>query len=125
MVQLICSTFFSQTNHLSITHMDIFKSILKIMLFVALVLSLGQLQLGQHTVGAHFLTQVENGSRWAGRQIVSTKWFAGLQLPDFLLKWLEPKADSAPSKRRTQNEAVPEESISKADREAMLRLLKE
>lgn len=93
------------------------KSLLKTLCFIALILFVGQIQLGKHTIGKHFVTGVKSGCIWGGKKLGETKWFSGIRLPEFIHKWFETKAPPSRS-------IVEGERFSPSDREAMLRILK-
>ena len=104
--------------------MGTFKYLLKVIGFFSLTLAIGQIRAGSGTVGSQFLTGVENGTRWTGQQILEAKWMAGVNVPEFLIKWIQSSNTPKPE-RHAEIDRESHETISGVDRRAILRLLKE
>ncbi len=105
--------------------MGIIKSVSKHLLYISIILTIGQIPLGSTSLGGQFLTSVGDGTRWVGTSLISAKFMAGVPIPEFLTKWLNQEAETPKKKRQSKIEILSEEQISKNDREAMLQLLKE
>jgi hypothetical protein len=69
--------------------MPLFKTILKNTLWVALILAVGQISIAGKTVGDYFLYGVGRSCVWSGHQVLSTKWLAGMDHPEWLDKLFE------------------------------------
>lgn len=104
------------------------KSILKWILFACLMLWVGQVRVGEKTIGAHFEGQVTKLWNQGRAQVFGTKILADLSNSVPRLKELAPKGapskDRSTEKKRNKKESRPSnEDVSASDRESLLRLL--
>lgn len=104
--------------------MAIIKTIAKILLFISIVLAVGQVSVAHDTVGSHFVQNVKKGTLWTVGQITESKMFSQVPVPDFL-KDLFPKEEpkGKVKKQRRISEAA-EGTFSTADRQEVLKLLR-
>jgi hypothetical protein len=101
--------------------------------FTAVVLLLGQIPLGNRTVGEHFQREVQAGLRWSGDQIRQSHWYGSLSSLPWVGGWFQSSAPAVISvakapppvevKKRTHWNRNEEEKISSEDRESLLQLL--
>src|SRR4051812_40770278 len=109
------------------------KSFLKLAFFTAVVLLLGQIVIGNNTVGARFHRWVSEGWRWGSSHVRQTKVFAGFTAPDIVNHWFHniypPHGGTKfAGKEESQSDQIKERSsdpdgITASDRESLLRLL--
>ena len=107
-----------------------FSSILKALLLSVVVLLLGQIRVGENTIGGHFHDEVKNVCVKGGDRIMQTKFMAGLANTSILSQWVRnvypPKSPAPePEENKSPDQPTPLEadSFSTSDRESILRLL--
>ncbi len=97
------------------------------LLFIFVVLFIGQIKLGPDTVGGHFLTVVKRGFGWGTEQFLKTKLAGTLVGNNVVDKWLnnvQPKPAEATSKvEPPKKESAEGTQITSSDRESILRML--
>lgn len=104
--------------------------ILKILLFITVVLLLGQTTFGGETIAARFQELAKKGFVQGGEQLVHTKLLAGFSGSAVVERWLHnlnPPADKGKSaqpqdKEKDAGSTEPEE-FNPADRDTVLRIL--
>lgn len=104
------------------------KSIAKILLFISIVLALGQITIANETVGSKFVQGVKNSTVWTVTQIAESKMMAGVPLPDFmkdLVSAKEAKESKEPKEKIQKSKRVSEieGEMSRSDRQQVLKLL--
>lgn len=97
-----------------------FKKILKNTLWVGLILSLGQIPIGPKTVGRHFIEGLGNSFIWSGHSLLTTKWLAGMDHPEWLDKLFEVERSPHPEKKNNQPNL---DHLNERDREQVRKIL--
>lgn len=95
-----------------------FKMVLKNILWISLILALGQIPIGNKTIGKHFLDGMGRGVVWSGNQVLTTKWLAGMDHPEWLDSLFEVER-----KEKKQPPQVNMEHLSEKEREQVRKIL--
>src|SRR5262245_20581816 len=94
--------------------MSVLKTFLKVTFFTAVVLLLGQIAVGNSTVGARFQRVVSDGWKWGSSRVRQTKVFAGFTAPDIVNHWFHniypPKGGPKPTGKEDAQEQTNERS---------------
>ncbi len=94
-----------------------FKTVLKNTLWVSLILALGQIPIGSKTIGKHFLDGMGRSFVWSGNQVLTTKWMAGMDHPEWLDKLFEVET------KKEKKSPVSMEHLSEKEREQVRKIL--
>lgn len=100
--------------------MPIFKSILKKVLWVSLILALGQIPIGDKSLGKHFIEGVGRSFVWSGNQALTTKWLAGMDHPEWLDTLFEVNRKEI---RKEKNAPLNMEHLTEKEREQVRKIL--
>jgi len=110
----------------------VFRALLKFIIIVAVILLVGQTKWNGKTVGAQFQKGVKTAWKWGNRKLEDTNILADFTNLSFIKKWVGNDGKSGTRKQKPKNKRahkkpanpVINENITRADREALLRLLK-
>ena len=111
-----------------------FVTLLKYLLFGAVVLLVGQIPLGTSTLGGKFATQMGNACQWSSDQVRDSKMLAGVGDLSFVERWWKSAVPSVRKHAATRKEIVERtmesksddkdaDGVSQADRDALIQLL--
>lgn len=105
------------------------RTILKTAFFVLVVLLLGQITVGNETVGQKVESQTLNATRWAGTTLSRSAWFASVAWPQWLVElFAQEKPGKVPTRGKSSKSSPTrsepdEEGISGKDRSLIEQLL--
>ena len=103
-------------------------SVLKFLVFASIVLLFGQIRVGRSTVGEVFHANVARFYQWSSRKLIESNMISSLGDTMIVKRWFGNPVETRPDfwgLHRTPSEVgtLPEEDISEADRDSILRLL--
>ncbi len=96
-----------------------FKKVAKNTLWVALILTLGQIPIGEKTIGRYFIEGIGHSFVWTGHSVLTTPWMAGMDHPEWLDSLFEVDRNHKPKRDRSVNL----EHLSPREREQVKKLL--
>lgn len=106
--------------------MAIIKSCTKFLLFISIVLAVGQISIAGETLGFRFVQGVKNGAVWARDKALASPALSQVPIPDFL-KDVLPKKEKEKEKemiKKSKRVSEVEGELSSADRDQVLQLLR-
>lgn len=102
-------------------------NVLKFVVFASVILLIGQIRVGNRTLGEKFHDEVKSAAVKGGNQLVESKFFASLADTSYLKRWIRnvypPRPTKTPEDPKAELKADDSENFSASDRESLLRLL--
>lgn len=105
--------------------MDTFKYIMKFLLFISVVLAVGQISIADRTVGLRFVHGVRDSAHWAALKVSESKMFSEISLPPFIKELFPSEEQKAKDKvKKSKRVSEVEGELNTTDRQEVIQLLR-